>query len=179
MHNYVSVMTRQIMVKPRPGNPRQGFLSIDGLVIKAALGRGGIGIGKAEGDGKTPRAAMRLLYGYWRADRGPRPVTALPMYPLRPGDTWCDASDHPAYNHAMREPMTASHEKMYRDDGLYDICVVMDWNITSRRRGAGSAIFLHVARPGYLPTEGCIAVSKPDMYRLLKCVSPQTRIVAR
>ena len=71
-------------------------------------------------------------------------------------------------------PFAASHERIMRDDRLYDAALVLDWNITSRRRHRGSAIFFHIAREGFLPTEGCIAVTPSVMRRLLKVVRPGT-----
>ncbi|MCO6188106.1 L,D-transpeptidase [Rhizobium sp. L1K21] len=172
-------MIQSIVVKTAPNSRSQAILQIGPLRIRAALGRSGIATRKREGDGKTPVGSMALLYGYWRRDRGPKPVTLLDMHPLGTGDLWCDASTHPAYNRFVRAPFKASHETMMREDGLYDICIVLDWNIRARRRGGGSAIFLHVARPGYKPTEGCIAISRRDMHRLLKAVGAATRVDTR
>jgi L,D-peptidoglycan transpeptidase YkuD (ErfK/YbiS/YcfS/YnhG family) len=116
-----------------PGEGRQGLLRIGPLTIKAALGRGGIGMPKREGDGQTPRGRLRLLYGFWRADRVARPTTLLPMMPTRKSMVWCDAPSHPAYNRLSRLPLAASHEEMCRSDRLYDICIVLDWNISPPR----------------------------------------------
>ncbi len=154
-------------VRPSALDRRQGYLKVGPLTLKCALGRSGIGMLKREGDGHTPRAPLRLLYGFWRSDRVARPVTRLPMFPSRKVMVWCDDPKSPAYNRLSRLPLKESHETMCRADALYDIVIVMDWNVSSRRRGAGSAIFLHLARPGYQPTEGCIAVTARDMRRLL------------
>lgn len=167
---------KTVALRARPGEGRQGFLRVGPLTFRAALGRSGIGVGKREGDGRTPRGELRLLYGFWRVDRVARPKTLLPMMPIRKPMIWCDAPDHPAYNRLSRLPLSASHETMCRADHLYDICIVLDWNIVSRRRGAGSAIFLHLAKPGYLPTEGCIALEKRDMRRLLAVANRLTAI---
>lgn len=167
---------KSILLEASPCNARQAILSVGPLRLRAALGRSGIGCLKREGDGRTPRSDLRLLYGFWRPDRVARPATRLPMEPLRPDMLWCDGPTHPAYNRLVRSPFPASHEAMWRADHLYDICVVLDWNVLSRRRGAGSAIFLHLARPGYLPTEGCIALHPRDMYRLLAVAGAETVI---
>ena len=111
---------------------------------------------------------MRLIGGYVRHDRITRLQTALPLR-FTPRDLlWCDEPRHALYNRPVSVPFTPSHEKMCRDDGLYDVCLVMDWNLRSRKRNGGSAIFFHLAKPGYLPTEGCVAVSLPAMKRLLR-----------
>ena len=163
-----------MLVRPSPLDGRRAIVQLGPLSFAAALGRSGRTAKKREGDGATPIAEMRLLYGFYRADRIARPVTALPMTPIRPSMLWCDAPSHPLYNRPARAPLAASHERLTRDDHLYDICLVMDWNVSSRRRNRGSAIFFHLARPGYPPTEGCVAVSLGDMQRLLRSVRPGT-----
>lgn len=132
--------------------------------------------GKREGDGTTPVAAMRIVGGWFRPDRLVRPRTALEMEPITARDGWCDAPADPNYNCPVRLPFAASHEKMLRDDRLYDVCLVLNWNLPpfGRRRHGGSAIFLHIAKPGFPPTEGCIAVAPETMRRLLPRIGPET-----
>jgi L,D-peptidoglycan transpeptidase YkuD (ErfK/YbiS/YcfS/YnhG family) len=91
-------------------------------------------------------------------------------------DGWCDAPDHGAYNRHVRLPFRASHETLIRDDVLYDFGFVLDWNIVSRRRGAGSAIFLHVAKPGFPPTQGCVALKRRDLLTLMPHIRRGTRV---
>jgi len=166
---------REILVRPAPGNPRQAIVQAGRLTFRAALGRSGRTSRKREGDGATPVAAMRLLYGYYRRDRqAENLMSTLDMVPIRSSMLWCDAPGNANYNRPVRAPFAASHEAMLREDHLYDICLVMDWNISCRRRGGGSAIFFHLAKPGYRPTEGCVAVGRRDMLRLLRLVGPQT-----
>lgn len=156
-----------ITVRPAPGNPSRGLLTLGGTTVPAALGRSGRTAFKREGDGATPIAAMRLLSGFYRGDRAKSLRTALPMRRIGKDMLWCDEPNHPSYNRLVRAPFRPSHEDMMRHDGLYDICLVLDWNVTSRRRGCGSAIFFHLIKPGYQPTAGCVAVSLRDMLRLL------------
>ncbi|SHF58417.1 L,D-peptidoglycan transpeptidase YkuD, ErfK/YbiS/YcfS/YnhG family [Kaistia soli DSM 19436] len=151
----------------RPGTTSQGILIMSGRTIPCAIGRSGISLRKREGDGATPVARMAFVAVLWRADRVAPPATLLPRRAIRPEDGWCDAAFDPNYNRLIRRPYRKSHEAMSRDDALYDIVVVLDWNCTRRLQGRGSAIFLHLARPGYKPTEGCVAVSIADMRWLL------------
>lgn len=146
------------------------------LRIPAAIGRSGTTALKREGDGATPIASMRVLHGFWRGDRMLGLTTALPMQRIRSGMLWCDAPESPSYNQLVRTPFKASHEEMRRSDGLYDVCLVLDWNITSRRRNRGSAIFFHLIRPGYEPTAGCVAVKARDMMRLLPLLRRGSRL---
>lgn len=156
-----------ITVRARPGCPAQGLLNLDGTVFGCALGRGGVSSRKREGDGATPLAVMRPLWGYHRPGRGRVPATRLQLRPIGAGLGWCDAPGDRNYNRPVRLPYPASCETMRRGDHLYDLVVVLDWNMRPAIRGRGSAIFLHLARPGYLPTEGCVAVSRRTMTRLL------------
>ena len=117
---------------------------------------------------------MRLLHGHYRADRVYLPQTRLAMRPIDERMGWCDAAHHPQYNRLVSLPFADSHERMMRSDGLYDICLVLDWNIRERRRHSGSAIFFHLAGPGHPPTEGCIAIARRAMLRLLPMLAPGT-----
>jgi L,D-peptidoglycan transpeptidase YkuD (ErfK/YbiS/YcfS/YnhG family) len=156
-----------ITVRPAPLDRRRALVTFDGRTEQAAIGRSGITSRKREGDGATPRGAMKFIGGYVRRDRIQLPPTPLPTQVTRKGMLWCDAASHALYNRLAKAPLAASHEELMRDDGLYDVCLVMDWNLTSRRRHAGSAIFFHLIRPGYVPTAGCVAISLASMRRLI------------
>ncbi|MCK8781356.1 L,D-transpeptidase [Rhizobium sp. NTR19] len=156
-----------ITVRTAPRNRQRALVSIGPVTMQAALGRSGTTCLKREGDGATPIASMRLLYGFTRGERVRLPPTGLPMKRIKADMLWCDQPDHPSYNQLVKAPFKPSHEEMKRADGLYDVCLVLDWNITSRRRHRGSAIFFHLIKPGYQPTAGCVAVSLRDMKRLL------------
>ena len=140
-----------------------GMFSMDGLRCRAALGRGGLTADKREGDGATPLGRLALRRVLFRADRLPRPRTTLPAMPLAPQDGWCDDPDDRAYNQPVTLPFTSSHEALWRGDAVYDLIGVLGWNDQPVLRGRGSAIFLHVARPDYAPTEGCIALARTDL----------------
>jgi L,D-peptidoglycan transpeptidase YkuD (ErfK/YbiS/YcfS/YnhG family) len=159
------------------GTQHRGVLLAGGLAIPCALGRAGLTRRKREGDGASPAATLRPLVLMHRPDRLRRPHAALPGRALRPFDGWCDDPAHPRYNRPVRLPLAASHERMWREDGLYDVVVDLDWNRRSPRPGRGSAIFLHVARPGLGPTEGCIALPLAALRRLVARLGPQTRFI--
>lgn len=161
-----------VRIRRQPGNNAAGRVSFGSLRFACALGRSGLTCRKREGDGATPIGRLPVLQGFFRADRGRRPASRLALAPLRSADGWCDAVGDRNYNRPVRRPYPASHEAMWRDDGLYDIVVVLDWNVRQRVQRRGSAIFLHLARPGYRPTEGCIAISRRDMVRLLRRLRP-------
>ena len=164
----------QIKVMRLPGAKSSGRLLAGGLCISCTLGRQGVSHRKREGDGTTPAGRFRLQRISYRADRGPRPRTLLPQRRLRPDEGWCDDPASGRYNRPVRLPFHSGHETMWRDDPLYDIVVVLDHNLRPCRRGFGSAVFLHIARPDSAPTAGCIAVSAADMRRLLPRLSSRT-----
>ncbi len=144
-----------------------GRLQMAGQGLRAALGRGGVRDGKQEGDGATPVGVLPLRRVLYRADRGPRPACAVPVEPLAPDDGWCDDPAHPDYNRMVRRPHPARGEALWRDDALYDLIGVLGWNDAPVVPGSGSAIFLHVARPDFAPTEGCVALAAADLRAIL------------
>ena len=179
--NFQNVTINRITVRPAPGDRRRGILVAGPYRIACALGRSGTTIFKREGDGATPIAAMALVEMWYRGGHhGGRmacPKSALPARRVRPAiDGWCDASGHAAYNRHVRLPFPASAESLAREDRLYDVVIVLDWNLSRRARGMGSAIFFHIAKPGYPPTEGCIAISPADMRKLAPHLSRRTVI---
>ncbi len=144
-----------------------GRLVWQGREMRCALGRGGVTDRKREGDGCTPAGTFPLRRVLHRADRLEPPATALPVAAIAPDDGWCDDPADPAYNRPVKLPYGAGAERLWREDGLYDVVVVLGHNDSPPTPGAGSAIFLHVAAPGYAPTEGCVALALADLLALL------------
>ena len=174
-----SIRRSPVVVRAAPGDRTKAILQLGPLRVRAALGRSGITSLKREGDGATPRGSMPILSGYRRGERPSALPSPLALTRIRASMLWCDDPRHPAYNRPVSAPFSAGHEKLQRADQLYDVCIVLDWNISQRRRGLGSAIFFHIAKPGYLPTEGCVAVSPRDMARLLPHLGPGTPVIVR
>ena len=162
---------RDITVFSSPREPHRGLLRCGPLTLRCALGRTGVTHLKREGDGATPAGRLRLLSLIVRPDR-PRPLSAVSIQFMRRNDGWCEDKRHGRYNCPIRLPSSAGHETMWRDDRLYDIVGVLDWNFRPRIRGRGSAIFLHLCRPGYGPTAGCIALERRDLTLLLAAAGP-------
>ena len=100
---------------------------------------------------------------FYRADRGKAPVCAVPVEPIAPNDGWCDDPVHRDYNRYVRLPHGGHCEELWRTDGVYDIVGVLGWNDAPVERRRGSAIFLHVVRGDYAPTEGCVALALADL----------------
>ncbi len=146
---------------------RDGRFVLQGAVFRAALGRRGVTEHKAEGDGATPVGLMPLRRVLYRADRLRAPDCAVPVEPIAENDGWCDDPLSADYNRLVRLPQDAHHEELWRTDGLYDVVGVLGWNDAPVVKGRGSAIFLHVARSDYAPTDGCVALALADLLHVL------------
>jgi len=164
-------------VRRKPGHPTRGWLMAGPLALPVALGRGGIKANKREGDGGTPRGTFRLRRLWWRADRVPRPMTHLPVRPITGADGWCEDPADRRYNQPIRLMPGEPGDRLKRDDRLYDFIIEIDHNTRPRVAGRGSAVFVHVARPGFAPTAGCVALKPDALKRLIARAGPNTRIV--
>ena len=162
------VLTRltTLRVRPAVGDRARGWLCAGAFRIPCALGPAGIVRRKREGDGATPAGRFRLLFALYRPDRKRPPAGGVAMRVLRRDAGWCEDPRSPSYNRPVRLPFGFACDCMWRDDDLYDLTFVLDYNFTRRRKGAGSAIFFHLARPGLTPTAGCVAIRAADMRRL-------------
>lgn len=152
----------------------QGRLLAGEMDIPCAFGRTGLTAQKKEGDGASPIGTWPLRQLYYRPDRPAPPSTLLPVQQIRADDGWCDAPDHEQYNRPVKLPFTASHEKLWRDDQLYDLMIPLGYNDDEVISGQGSAIFFHLAREGYEPTEGCVAIAEHHMRQLLPSLTTGT-----
>jgi L,D-peptidoglycan transpeptidase YkuD (ErfK/YbiS/YcfS/YnhG family) len=144
---------------------------------RAAIGPGGIAIKGGEGDGITPLGRFVVREIFYRADRIPKPVTALPLRAMEKDDGWCDAPGDRAYNRLVKLPYPASAERMWRDDHLYDLVAVLGYNDDPVVPGKGSAIFLHVARPDFSATHGCVALPLDDALAAIAQLRPGDQVV--
>lgn len=170
-------MAGDLIVRTRSRGATTGWLELGPMRLACALGRSGRRAGKREGDGASPVGHFQLRRLYYRADRLRRPRSPLATVALRPSDGWCDAAADRNYNRHVRHPYPASAERLWRADHLYDLIVVLDHNERPRARGRGSAIFMHVASPGRRPTEGCIALDRRSLLRVLARIKPRTRLI--
>jgi L,D-peptidoglycan transpeptidase YkuD (ErfK/YbiS/YcfS/YnhG family) len=165
-----------VFVAARPGTRTQGILRFRGHAIRVALGRSGIRANKFEGDGATPRGRFRMRRLWWRADRAPRPQTPLPVRAIRPDDGWCENPHDRRYNRPIRLAEGAPGDRLRREDHLYDFIIEIDHNTRPRIAKRGSAVFIHVARPNFSPTAGCVALRAHDLKRLLAALGRGSQI---
>ena len=156
-----------IYVRTAPGSRTRGWLRAGPLAWPVALGRGGILANKREGDGGTPRGRFRPVRLWWRADRHPRPASRLPVRRITPADAWCEDPADRRYNWPIQVPTGKAGDRLRREDHLYDFILEIGHNTRPRISGRGSAVFIHLAREGFLPTAGCVALRSDDLRRLL------------
>lgn len=152
-----------------------GILQIGPMSTRCALGRGGVvpSASKREGDLASPAGLWPLRQVFYRPDKfATPPRSGLPCTPLSPELGWCDAPTDPAYNQLVALPYPASAERLWREDDVYDLIVVLGYNDDPPRPGAGSAIFFHLARPDWRGTEGCVAITREAMLELLPTLGP-------
>ncbi len=165
-----------IRVRQGAAGPSHGVLLAGRHAIPVALGRCGIAANKREGDGATPRGRFRLVRLWWRADRMPRPRTALPLRRIDPALAWCEDPADRRYNRPFRRSANEPGDRLWRDDRLYDLVIEISHNARPRVAGRGSAVFIHVARPDRSGTAGCVALGATDLRRLLGRLGPRTQI---
>jgi L,D-peptidoglycan transpeptidase YkuD (ErfK/YbiS/YcfS/YnhG family) len=168
---------RTLIVRTAPGTRTRGVLVAGPLTFPVALGCGGILANKREGDGATPRGRFRLKRLWWRADRMPRPATLLQSRRIEAGDAWCEDPADRRYNRPMQIPPGEAGDRLRRDDQLYDMIIEIDHNARPRIAHRGSAVFIHVSRPGLAPTAGCVAMPRPRLRQLLKILGPKSIII--
>lgn len=165
----------KLIIRALSAASQRGILQFGPFRMPCALGRSGVRTLKREGDGATPRGRFPLRRVLYRGRRRPR--TALHLRAIHSADGWCDSASDRNYNRPVRLPYRARAERLWRADELYDVLVVLGYNDVPRIRNRGSAIFLHIARPGFLPTEGCVAMREADLLRLIAAVPRKCVIV--
>jgi len=156
-----------------------GVLIKDGRRYRCALGKGGVVSpdDKREGDGATPAALLPMRALWLREDRMARPSVALPIHPITEQIGWCEKPEFPDYNRPVTLPHPGcTEERLWREDHLYDAIVELGWNDDPVVPGKGSAIFMHLAREGYKPTAGCVALAREDLVQVLDGIGPQTML---
>ncbi|MGH7030866.1 MAG: L,D-transpeptidase family protein [Stellaceae bacterium] len=158
---------------------RDGRLTWPGGSARAAVGRAGVSANKREGDGATPAGSYPLACGFYRADRVAAPRSGLPIRPLAPHDAWVDDPADRCYNRLVSLPYPADAEPMWLEGAVYDLLVVISYNMAPVVPGAGSAIFLHVARHDFSPTAGCIAVARGVLISLMPLLGRGSVIAIR
>ena len=141
---------------------------------KCAVGKRGITNKKVEGDKCTPRGRFKFKYILYRKERVKNIRSKLKLIPIKKNFGWCDDIRSKYYNRFIKFPFKYRAEKLHLKENIYDIIVVIDYNLKPIKKKKGSAIFLHVAKKNYSPTLGCIAISKISLKNLISMIDKNT-----
>ena len=150
------------------------FVSYNNYKAKCAIGKRGISIKKKEGDFITPKGTFKIKEIFYRKDRVPNLITSLKKTVIRKNMGWCDDPKSTKYNKLIYFPFKYSAEKLYRKENIYDIILVLNFNMNPVRKNKGSAIFIHIAKKNFQPTQGCIALDKSELIKLVKSIKINT-----
>ena len=158
---------------------KSGRLKYKNLKFKCALGKAGIGKKNIEGDNITPKGTYRIIQIYYRKDRIKKISSSFKLNKITKSMGWCDDPSSKKYNQLIRLPTKYSHEKLYQKNNIYDLLLVIDYNMNPVVVNKGSAIFIHVAKKNYKPTAGCISLKKRDILKLIKILKLNTKILIK
>ena len=155
---------------------KSSYLRYKNLKFKCAIGKAGIGEKKIEGDNITPKGTYKVIKIYYRKDRVKELVSQIKLIKIKKNMGWCDDPKSKKYNQLIYLPTKYSHEKLYRRDNIYDLIVVLNYNIKPIIKNKGSAIFIHIARKNYKKTSGCIALKKNNLMKLVLKIQKNIKI---
>ena len=150
------------------------FISYNNYKAKCAVGKRGISIKKKEGDFITPKGTFKIREIFYRKDRVQNLITKIKKTVIRKNMGWCDDPKSKKYNKLIYFPFKYRAEKLYRSENIYDIILVLNFNMNPVKKNKGSAIFIHVAKKGFQPTQGCIALNKFELIKLVKSIKINT-----
>jgi L,D-peptidoglycan transpeptidase YkuD (ErfK/YbiS/YcfS/YnhG family) len=156
---------------------KSGYLKYKNLKFRCALGKAGIGKKKIEGDSITPRGKFNIVKIYYRSDRVKKISSKYRLIKISKNMGWCDDPNSKSYNQLINLPTKYTHEKLYRKDNVYDLLIVLNYNMSPIFKNKGSAIFIHIARQNYKKTSGCVAIKKPHLIKLIKTIKKKTKVV--
>jgi L,D-peptidoglycan transpeptidase YkuD (ErfK/YbiS/YcfS/YnhG family) len=155
---------------------KSGYLKYRDFKFKCALGKSGIGKKKIEGDNITPKGVFRIVKIYYRKDRLKELSSKFTPMEITKSMGWCDDPNSKNYNQLINLPSKYSHEKLFKKNNIYDLIIVLNYNMKPIFKNKGSAIFIHVAKNNYQPTQGCIALKKNDLLKLLSKISKNIKV---
>jgi L,D-peptidoglycan transpeptidase YkuD (ErfK/YbiS/YcfS/YnhG family) len=153
------------------------FLIYNNYKVKCALGKRGIGNKNIEGDFITPKGVYKIKYLLYRKDRVKKIKSKLKKIIIKKDMGWCDDSKSILYNKLIKLPFNYKYEKLYRSNNIYDIILVLNYNMNPVKKNKGSAIFIHVAKKEYKKTDGCIAIKKRDLLQIIDKIKINTKVI--
>ena len=158
---------------------KSGYLKYKNFICRCALGSAGVGNKKIEGDNITPKGTFKIVKIYYRKDRIKKISSKFKQFEIQKNIGWCDDPKSEKYNQSINLPSIYSHEKFYRKDNIYDLILVLNYNIKPIIKNKGSAIFIHIAKRNYKKTKGCIALKKNHLLKLITKIKKNTKIIIK
>jgi L,D-peptidoglycan transpeptidase YkuD (ErfK/YbiS/YcfS/YnhG family) len=155
---------------------KSGDLIYKNLKYRCAIGKAGIKKKQKEGDNITPKGTFKITRVYYRSDKVKNISTSIKKIKINKNMGWCNDSKSPFYNREIKLPSKFSFEKLYRNDNLYDLLAVLNYNTNPVEKNKGSAIFIHIAKKRFKPTAGCIALQKKDLMNLMRVIKKNSKI---
>jgi L,D-peptidoglycan transpeptidase YkuD (ErfK/YbiS/YcfS/YnhG family) len=156
---------------------KSGYLKYKNLKFRCALGKAGIGKKKIEGDNITPKGTFKIVKIYYRNDRIKKISSKFRLIEITKNIGWCDDPKSRKYNQPIKLPTKYSHEILYRRDNIYDLILVLNYNMSPIIKNKGSAIFIHMAKKNYKKTAGCIALKKANLIYLVRKITKNTKVI--
>ena len=153
------------------------YLTYQNNKVKCAIGKKGIGRKQKEGDQITPRGTFRVKDILYRKDKINYLRSVIKKTQIKKNMGWCDDPKSKDYNKLIKYPFNYKSEKLYRSNNIYDIILVLDFNMHPIKKNKGSAIFIHISNNKYSPTQGCIAIKKKELLKLIKFIDKKTKII--
>jgi L,D-peptidoglycan transpeptidase YkuD (ErfK/YbiS/YcfS/YnhG family) len=155
---------------------KSGYLKFKNLKFRCSLGKSGIGEKRIEGDNITPQGTYSVTRIYYRDDKIKKIKSKIKLFKIKKNFGWCDQPNTKYYNKLIQLPSKLGHEKLYRRDDIYDVILVLNFNMKPTIQYKGSAIFIHVARKKFPSTKGCVAISKKNLLYLTERIPKNIKI---
>ena len=152
------------------------YLTYDQYKVKCSVGKRGIGSKKKEGDLITPIGQYKIKYILYRKDRVKKIQSKLRKITIKKNMGWCNDPKSKKYNKIVNLPFNYSYEQLFKKENIYDIILVLNYNMNPVKKDKGSAIFIHVAKKYYKRTQGCVAVKKSDLLKILREIKINTKV---
>ena len=156
---------------------KSGYLKYKDIKFKCALGKSGIRKKRTEGDNITPKGTFKIIKIYYRKDRIKKINSAFKLIEIKKDMGWCDDPESKKYNQLIKLPSKYRHEKLFRNDRIYDLIIVLNYNMSPVIKNKGSAIFIHIAKNNYNKTKGCIALKKKDLIEIVSKIKRDTKVI--
>ena len=156
---------------------KSGYLKYKDIKFKCALGKSGIRKKRTEGDNITPKGTFKIIKIYYRKDRIKKINSVFKIIEIKKNMGWCDDPESKKYNQLINLPSKYRHEKLFRNDRIYDLILVLDYNMNPIIKNKGSAIFIHIEKNNYCKTKGCIALKKKDLIEIVSKIKRDTKVI--